>query len=97
MRQPMVTRTLKSSKVKVLCVDIDAEKPFYTEVKLAGTYKKEAKILAKAKEILETETVKVVNVTSVEVESALYGMSEQRFMENADILPNRTASTPENK
>ena len=54
-RQPMVTRTIKTTKVNVMCVDINSGETFNEEVVLPRTYKDDAKLLAKVGDILNNE------------------------------------------
>ena len=90
-RQPQVTRTIQTTKAKVLCIDLVNEQPFTQEVVLPRTYKDERSMMKKLKPMLDSETVKVVHVQSFVVESTLYGMTEEEFIEKAQILPARTS------
>ena len=90
-RQPQVTRTIQTTKAKVLCIDLVNEQPFTQEVVLPRTYKDERSMMKKLKPMLDSETVKVVHVQSFVVESTLYGMTEEEFIEKATILPARTS------
>ena len=93
-RQPMVTRTITTTKAKVLCLDLVNEQPFTKEVVLPRTYKDEKAMMKKLIPLVETETTKAVHVQSVEIQETLYGMTEQEFIEAAHILPPR--ATKEN-
>ena len=88
-RAPKVTRTIKSTKVTVLCLDVETGEPCNVSCVVARTYKDDTKLLAKVKEIVETETVKAVHIVDKEEVETLYGMSEQKFIENAEVLPPR--------
>ena len=88
-RQPMVTRTITTTKCKVLCLDLVQEKPFTQEVILPRTYKDEKAMLKRIEPLINSETVKVVHVQSAEIEETLYGMTEQEFIATAKILPPR--------
>ena len=88
-RQPMVTRTITVTKAKVLCLDIEKQEPFETTVTLPRTYKDERKMLKKIEAIVNSASVKAVHVIGTETEEFLYGMTEQKFIENAEILPER--------
>lgn len=94
-RIPQVTRTIQTTKAVVLCLDINGEKPFNKEVVLPRTYKDEKHLLKEIKKLIETDELKAVHVVSTEVQEILYGMSEQKFIENAEILPPRTAANEE--
>ena len=92
-RIPQVTRTIQTTKAIVLCLDINGEKPFNKEVILPRTYKDEKHLLKEVKRLIETDELKAVHIISSEVNETLYGMSEQKFIENAEILPPRAIAT----
>jgi hypothetical protein len=92
-RLPMVTRTITTTKVNVLCLDIEHAEPYNKVVTIPRTYKDEETILKKVKPLLETESLKVVHVVDTETEETLYGMTEQEFVELAQPLLDRTGKT----
>lgn len=94
-RLPMVTRTITTTKVNVLCLDIEHAEPCNKVITIPRTYKDEETILKKVKPLLETESLKVVHVVGTETEEALYGMTEQEFVELAHPLLDRTGKTEE--
>ena len=85
-RKPMVTRTIVTTKVNVLCLDIKSAEPFNKTVTLPRTYKDEKKLLKKVEEVVNTDDVKAVHVVDKEEVETLYGMTEQDFITNATIL-----------
>ena len=89
-RKPMVTRTIVTTKVNVLCLDIKSAEPFNKVVTLPRTYKDEKKLLKKVEEVVNTDEVKAVHVVDKEEVETLYGMSEQDFINNAVVLDNET-------
>lgn len=94
-RVHMITRTVTSTKVTAMVVDITAGTTYSQEFEVARTYKDEEKLLKAVKAIGETATVKVVAIQTSEEVETLYGMSEQQFIEFAEKLPRR--KTAENK
>ncbi len=88
-RTPMVTRTIVTTKATIMCLDVEAGEPFNKEVTLPRTYKDEKALLKKVKPLVETDTIKAVHVVDTEEVETLYGMTEQEFIENAQILPPR--------
>ena len=88
-RKPMVTRTLKATKAGVLCVNTDTQTTSIVGVTLPRTYKCDEDALKVARDMIDTETVKAVRIMSRVESETLYGMSEAKFMELADILPPR--------
>ena len=93
-RAPQVTRTIQTTKVIALCLDIMEQKPYDKEIVLSGTYKDDKAIMKALANLINDDTNKVVHVKSTEVQETLYGMSEQEFIAHAKVLPPR--STKEN-
>ena len=89
-RKPMVTRTIVTTRVNVLCLDIQSAEPFNKVVTLPRTYKDEKQLLKKVEEVVNTDEVKAVHVVGKEEVETLYGMSEQDFINNAVVLDNET-------
>lgn len=85
-RKPMVTRTIVTTKVNVLCLDIQSAEPFNKVVTLPRTYKDEKKLLKKVEEVVNTNEVKAVHIVDKEEVETLYGMTEQDFITNATVL-----------
>lgn len=88
-RVPQVTRTIQTTKANVMCLDIEKGEPFNKEVILPRVYKDDKAILKVAEKVINSDTVKAVHIVSAEVQETLYGMTEQRFIELAEILPPR--------
>lgn len=88
----MVTRTIKTTKAIVLCLDIESAEPCNKSVVVPRTYKDDETLLKKVKEVIETETLKPVNIVGKEEFETLYGMTEQEFVEHAKVLSPRTST-----
>lgn len=88
-RTPQVTRTIQTTIATVLCLDLEKKEPFEKEVKIPRTYRDEKHMMKKITAIVNNEKVKAVHVIDTRTEYTLYGMSEQKFIENAEILPPR--------
>ena len=93
-RVPMVTRTITTTKVNVMCVDVEAGEPFNKEVTVPRAYKDNESLLKTVKPLIETETVKAVHIVDKTEIETLYGMTERYFIEHAEVLPER-ATKPE--
>lgn len=91
-RVPMVTRTIITTRVNVMCLDIETGEPCNRSVVVPRTYKDDEKLLKKVKEFLETETLKPVHIVDKEEIETLYGMTEQKFIEHSEVLPPRAVS-----
>lgn len=89
-RQAMVTRTVETYDCLVLCVnpatDETMDRVFTVSAKLKDD---KAIIKALAKEGIDGGLTPLY-VKSKVLKTTLYGMSEQKFLMNADILPSRT-------
>ena len=94
-RVPQITRTIQTTKANILCLNISEGQPFNKEVTLPRVYKDDAHILKVARPLIEDDNIKAVHVVSAEVVETLYGMSEQKFIELAEILPPRNTKTDE--
>ena len=88
-RFPMVTRTIMSTKVTLMCLDVVTAEPCNKVVTVTRTYKDDEKLMKVVKPLVETENLKVVCIVGKETQETLYGMSEQSFMEHAQVLPSR--------
>ena len=86
-RKRMVTRTITSTKAKATVYSIEKDEIQTLEYKLSGELSAAdaLKIITK-----EHEEVRPLKVTEVKVQEELYGMTEEKFIELADILPART-------
>lgn len=89
-RKPMVTRTIVTTKVTLMCLDIQKGEPFNEVLVLPRTYADEKKLLKVVQETFDTEDKKAVHIVAKEEIETLYGMSEQEFIENAQVLDPET-------
>ena len=86
MRKPMVTRTFHTTKATVMCLDTDAGESVTKVLTLPRTYKDDKGLLKGCEEAITEENIKAVHVVDTEVIKTLYGMEEQKFIENAVVL-----------
>lgn len=91
-RIPMVTRTIITTKVNVMCLDVQAGEPCNKVVTVPRTYKDDEVLMKKVRPLLETNTLKAVHIVGKEEIETLYGMPEQDFIQYAKILPPRSNS-----
>ena len=92
-RVPMVTRTMRTTKVNVLCMDLVNAEPVNKDVTIPRTYKDDKKLFKVVQATLDSDELKAVKIVkAVEVET-LYGMTEQEFIENAKVLDPETRKT----
>lgn len=89
-RKPMVTRTIVTTNVKVMAVEVPTGATKQVELTLPRTYKDEKKLLKTIQDSFDTDEIKHVHIISKEEVETLYGMSELKFIENSTILDNET-------
>ena len=85
-RKRMVTRTIVTTNVKVLCVNVktsEVETKTFTLGANDGT--EEKKILKRVQELLDPD-VKAVTITEFTEKEELYGMTEELFIRFAKAL-----------
>ena len=85
-RVPVVSRTIKSTKVTVMGVDLNSGEVMNKTMILPRTYKDEQKMLKTAKQKGETEDYKIVQVVDSVVEEKQYVMPEEKFVELANAV-----------
>jgi hypothetical protein len=88
-RITMVTRTITTTEVEVLCMNIETVQVETKTVTLLGAYSSDDIMLKKVKEQLESETLKPVHIQSTKEIETLYGMTEADFINIAKALPPR--------
>lgn len=76
----MVTRTVKATKVNVMCLNIERGEAFNKSVIISGVFESPEKLLKACKEVIDTDTEKAVAVVEKEENEQLYGMPEQEFI-----------------
>ena len=95
-RIPMVTRTIKSTKVKALCVDIEKNETFTQEYVVPRTYEDHKSLMKVLEKVATTPTTKPVHILETSVEENLYGMPETMFITLASpITKEATEETEE--
>ena len=89
MRKRMVTRTVTTTEVELLCLNIVTAEPFNETAVIPGTYTSNEKILKVLRPVLDTKETKIISVSRAEIKHTLYGMSEGDFIKLADVMPPR--------
>ena len=87
-RKPMVTRTLKATRVTVLALNIETAEPYNESVLLPRTYKDENTMLKAVQNIFDKDgnSCKAVHVVDYGIEEHRYGMLEEDFIKLADEI-----------
>ena len=90
-KKAMVTRTITTTKVEVMCLNIEQQEPYNAVVTLSRTYKDEKSMLKAAAALIDDNTHKAVHVIRHEVMETLYGMPEDTFAALAiELEPRKT-------
>lgn len=95
-RKPMITRTITTTKVNVLCMNITTCEPFNQDLVLPRTFKDDKSLMKVVSEQVDNEEVKAVHVVDKQEIETLYGLSEQAFIDNATVLDKETRKPIEN-
>lgn len=94
-RIPQVTRTITTTKITVMVVNIEKGETETKVLTLPRTYKDEKALLKQAQKTFDSDTQKVVAILDSKEEQTLYGMTEQMFIEHAQVLQPRTETETE--
>ena len=83
-RKTYVTRTIKSTRASILCMDIVMAEPMNITVVLPSVYKDSNAILKAARPLVETEQIKAVTVGDYQTEYAMYRMPIETVLATAE-------------
>lgn len=86
-RKPMITRTITTTKADVLCLNIKTGEAFNKEVVLPRTYSDTKKLMKVISEQIDNDDQKAVHVVAKTEIETLYGMTEQKFIDGAEVIP----------
>ena len=93
MKEPMITRTIQTTKAVVMVVNTEQGETYTKEVTVPRTYNDDKALLKKVSPIIESEeNMKAVHIIKSEVIETLYGMTEQDFIKKAKVMPPRIKS-----
>ena len=94
---PMVTRTIKTTRAIVLCLDIDSGEPCNRAFTLPREQKNEKQILKAITPMLKDEpNIKPVHVVETIINEQLYGMTETDFLTHAAPITKSTEPSESN-
>ena len=82
-RKPQITRTFRTNRITVLCLDVVTAEPQNVTVTLPRVLNDEKKTMAAVKAAIETDTLKAVSIVDSEVIEQLYTMDEDFFLAHA--------------
>ena len=92
-RRPMVTRTITTTEVTMMCVNIETKEVTNATVTLPRTYKDDSAInrFIEKEGIFFGEKMKPVTIVSKQEVNSLYGMYEEEFVKVAKKMEGRTS------
>lgn len=98
-RRPMVTRTITTTEVTMMCVNIETKAVENKTVTLPRTYKDDSAItrFIEKEGITFGENLKPVTIVSKQEVNSLYGMYEEEFVKVAQKMEGRTAKLDEDE
>lgn len=88
-RVAMVTRTITTAEVEVLCMNVESVAVETKTFTLLGGVSTEDLMLKAIKSKHETDTLKPVHIQKMTEIETLYGMTEEDFIKVAKVLPPR--------
>lgn len=89
-RKPMITRTIVTTDVTCICVDITKGETFNETIIMPRTYTDDKKLLKAVQNYFDTDERKAVSIVNKKEIETLYGMDETTFINNAVKLDNET-------
>lgn len=82
-----VTRTVISTKVTALCIDLKKVEPYNDTIIMPGSFSvSDKKLETKAHEFYDNDLRKIVQIQGAEQEEKIYGMTEELFIKYAQEL-----------
>ena len=87
-RERMVTRTITTTEVQALCINIETTEVF-THSFTFTTLVKDEKTMINNAQVQRDDNIKVVAIKEVVENETLYGMTEMDFIKYAKVLPPR--------
>ena len=92
MRKPIISRTMSVTNVKCFCVHLDTQETFEYDGQLPRTYSTREKLEKACRKVIDTDEVRMCFVMESSEEKILYAMTEQKFLENATRVTDRSAA-----
>lgn len=84
-RKPKISRTIVTTHVDLLCINISEEATFTKTMVLPRTYKDDGAILKACEKLCTDDNIKIVHVVDKKIVSKKYYMTEQEFIEHGRI------------
>ena len=91
-RKNRITRTMKTTKVSVLCLNVVSAEPENINVTVPRTYPDEKSLMKVVRSMIETDDLKAVKIVDTEIVETLYGLDEELFLKYAEPIERPTKS-----
>lgn len=88
-KEKLITRTFVITQATVMSLNIETAEPSTETYEMPGIYKTDEELLKAVKELYDTDTEKVVTITSKTEIEELRGISESLFLQHSSVLPAR--------
>lgn len=88
-KEKLITRTFVITQATVMVLNIETAEPSTETYEMLGIYKTDEELLKVVKELYDTDTEKVVAITSKTELEELRGISESLFLQHSIVLPAR--------
>lgn len=85
----LITRTFVFTQATVMSLNIETAEPSSKTYEMPGLYKTDEALLKAIKELYDTDTEKVVAITSKTEIEELRGITEYAFLQHSNVLPAR--------
>ena len=76
---------MSTTLATVLCLDLEKKEPYEQTIRVPRAYKNERMLLKAISDAIGSPTVKVVHVITSKIEHCKFTMTEQHYIDNADI------------
>lgn len=86
-KEAKITRTMKTTEVTAVAVNLTTRECFTTVHTLPRTYKDNKEILKVVKANFDTDEINHIDIESVKVIEKRYGLAESKFLEVAEEIP----------
>lgn len=88
-KEKLITRTFVITQATVMALNIETAEPSTETYEMPGLYKTDEALLKAVKELYDTDTEKVVTITTKTEIEELRGITESAFLANSCVLPAR--------
>lgn len=88
-RQPKITRTFKVTHITILAIDLDSAEPYNDTITITKCPKDEKAIMKRIEKAYNDEHKKAVKIVDTKTEMLLYAMTEEKFIETAEVIEKR--------